>query len=90
MGGFQKTTCSFQITVRLSKTHCSPYKFKKKNVLSKSGRSGALLGLNFRFFYCELRALNRSMFFKFIFVFFYLLRALPTLKHAARHSRVKA
>jgi hypothetical protein len=29
MVDFQKTTCIFQITVRLSKIHCSPYKFLK-------------------------------------------------------------
>jgi hypothetical protein len=40
----------FQITVPSGKTHCSPYKFKIAGLVPKKGRSGALLGINFRFF----------------------------------------
>jgi hypothetical protein len=39
------------ITVRSGKIHSSPYKFKKKMSYQKSGRSGALLGVNFRLFF---------------------------------------
>jgi hypothetical protein len=43
-----------QITVPLGKTHCSPYKFKIAGLVKKKGRSGALLGLNFRVFFTSL------------------------------------
>jgi hypothetical protein len=35
MVDFQKTTCSFQITVGLRKINGSPYKFKKKRPVNK-------------------------------------------------------
>jgi hypothetical protein len=75
MSGFQKTTCSSGVpqcsiakVLQSTSNYCSLEQnsqltiqiLKKKNVLSKSGRFGALLGLNFRFFFSSLWPLEGS------------------------------
>jgi hypothetical protein len=51
MDGFQKTTCNFLgYYCSLEQKSLPTIQILKKSVLPKSGRSGALLGLNFRVF----------------------------------------